>query len=115
VKSYLESQSEETEYVTTTMKLKEIAVGRKLVGEFDPEEIMTQFEWVEIVPITPEIAWKTAKIEARLHREDSVNRDRIDALVGDAIIAGAAVELDATVVTKTVEDFEPLGVRAETY
>jgi hypothetical protein len=115
VKSYLESQSEETEYVTTTMNLKEIAVGRKLVGEFGPEEIMTQFEWVETVPITPEIAWETAKIEARLHREDGVNRDRIDALVGDAIVAGAAVELDATVVTKTVEDFEPLGVPAETY
>jgi predicted nucleic acid-binding protein len=44
-----------------------------------------------------------------------VNRDRINALAGDAIIAGAAVDLNATVVTRNVEDFRTLGVPVETY
>ncbi|WP_136600532.1 PIN domain-containing protein [Salinigranum halophilum] len=44
-----------------------------------------------------------------------MNRDRINALAGDAMIAVAAAELDATVVTRNVEDFRTLGVPAETY
>jgi hypothetical protein len=115
VREYLESQPEGTDYVTTTINLKEIAVGRKLVGEVDPEEILTRFEWVRVVPITPGIAWEIAELEARLHRADDVNRDRINALAGDAILAGAAAELDATVVTRNAEDFRTLGVPAETY
>jgi predicted nucleic acid-binding protein len=115
VRSYLESQPEEAEYVTTTINLKEIAVGRKLVDEFDPVEIRSQFEWVRVVPITPAIAWEIAEIEARLHRADDVNRDQINALAGDAIIAGAASELGATVVTDNVEDFRTLGVPTESY
>lgn len=114
VASYLESQPEGTEYVTTTINLKEIAVGRKLTGQFDPAEIRAQFEWVRAVPITPSIAWATAEIEARLHRDD-VNGDRMNALAGDAIVAGAAVELGATVVSENVEDFRTLGVPVEAY
>jgi hypothetical protein len=95
VRTYLESQPEGT--------------------EFDPDEITAQFEWVHVVPITPEIAREIAEREARLHESDGVNQDRINALAGDAIIAGAAVELDATVVTRNVEDFRTLGVPAETY
>jgi hypothetical protein len=115
VKSYLEAQPEGTEYLTTTINLKEIAVGRKLVDRFDPVEIERQFEWVEIVPITTGIAWEIAETESRLHRDERTNRDRINSLAGDAIVAGAAVELDATVVTNNVEDFRTLGVPTETY
>jgi predicted nucleic acid-binding protein len=115
VRSYLESQPEEIEYVTTTINLREIAVGRKLVDEFDPVEIRSQFEWVRVVPVTPVIAWGIAEIETRLHRADDVNRDQIDALASDAITAGAASELDATVITIDIKDFRTLGVPAETY
>lgn len=115
VRSYLESQPDGTEYVTTTINLKEIAVGRMLVDAFDPAEILSQFEWVRVVPITPAVAWEAAGIEARLHRADDVNRDRIDSLAGDVLIAGAAADLDATVVTENVEDFRALGVPTETY
>ena len=101
--------------MTTTINLTEIAVGRKLAGDFDPAEIRWQFEWVRVVPITPEIAWETAEIEAELHRAEETNRDRINALAGDALIAGAAAELGATVVTVNVEDFRTLGVPTETY
>ncbi|WP_318567686.1 hypothetical protein [Salinigranum marinum] len=44
-----------------------------------------------------------------------MNRDRIDAVAVNAIIAGAAAELDATVVTRNVEDFRTLDVPVETY
>ena len=115
VATYLEAQPAETEYVTTTINLKEIAVGRKLVDAFDPVEIRSQFEWVRVVPIDQEIAWETAALESRLYQMDTVNRDRINALAADAIIAGAAVALDATVVSNDVDDFRELGVPVEAY
>lgn len=115
VKSYLEAQPEGTEYVTTTLNLKEIAVGRKLMDAFDAAEIRSQFRWVRIVPISTEIAWAAADLEAPLHTDDAVNRDRINALAGDVLIAGAAASLDATVVSNNAEDFRELGVPVESY
>jgi hypothetical protein len=55
------------------------------------------------------------EIESRLYRDESTYRDRINSLAGDAIVAGVAVELDATVVTNSVEDFRTLDVPTETY
>jgi predicted nucleic acid-binding protein len=115
VKSYLEAQPERTEYVTTTLNLKELAVGRKLTNEFDAAEIRSQFRWVRIVPISTGIAWAAADVEAPLHRDDAVNRDRINALAGDVLIAGAAADLDATVVSNNADDFRELGVPVESY
>ncbi|MEY7851228.1 type II toxin-antitoxin system VapC family toxin [Natrarchaeobius sp. A-rgal3] len=115
VKSYLESQPNETEYITTTLNLKEIAVGRKLVGRFNPEEIRAQFEWVRTVPITSTTAWEIADVEAPLHRDETTNRDRINALAADAVVAGAAIEHEATVVSNNVDDFRALGVPVESY
>ena len=115
VREYLEAQPEGTEYVTTTLNLKEIAVGRKLMDEFDAAEIRSQFDWIRIVPITTEIAWEIADIEAPLHRDEETNADRINALSADAIIAGAASELGATVVSNNVDDFRALGVPVESY
>lgn len=115
VKTYLEAQSEHTDYVTTTINLKELAVGRKLTGDFDPVETRAQFQWVRVVPITADIAWNAAELEAPLYADTDVNRDRINDLTGDVLIAGAAAHLDASVVTKNVDDFEELGVTAEAY
>ena len=115
VAEYLESQAEGTEYATTTINLKEIAVGRKLTGEFDPVEIRAQFEWVRVVPITVEIAWEVAEIESQLYRDEDVDQDRNESVAANAIIAGVASELGATVVTENVEDFERLGVDVEGY
>ena len=115
VATYLEAQPDEMKYVTTTINLKELAVGRKLIDAFDPAEIRSQFEWVRVVPIDQQIAWETAELESRLYRSKTVNRDRINALAADAIIAGAAVALDATVVSNDVDDFRELGVPVEAY
>lgn len=115
VETFLASQPDGTDYITTTINLKELAVGRKLMGAFDPSELLAQFEWVRIVPISKAVAWAVADLEAPLHRAESINRDRINALAGDALIAGAAAEHDATVVSRNVEDFEALGVPVESY
>ena len=62
---------------------------------------------------TPAIPWEVAEIEADLHR-NVTNRDRINSLAVEAIIAGTAVELDATIVT-SVDDFRTLDVPTESY
>jgi predicted nucleic acid-binding protein len=77
--------------------------------------VEARFESSRPVPITREAAWETGQIEARLHRDDATNRDRINSLAGDAVVAGAAAALDATVVTENVDDFQTLGVPVETY
>jgi len=115
VKSYLDAQPAHTEYITTTVNLKELAVGRTLTGEFDPLELRTQFEWVDIIPISTAVAWKAAALEAPLHADTETNRDKLNSLAGDVLIAGAAEDRGATVVTKNVGDFAELGVPVEKY
>lgn len=115
VATYLESQPDETTYVTTTLNIKEVAVGRRLSGRFDAEEIRSQFEWVETVPISESVAWEAAALEAPLFEDETIQGERINALTSDVLIAGAATDLGATVVTKNVEDFRTLGVPVESY
>jgi predicted nucleic acid-binding protein len=49
VREYLEA-NEDSEFVTTTLNLKEIAVGRELQGALDWHEIRSTFDWVRFVP-----------------------------------------------------------------
>ncbi|MUV90129.1 PIN domain-containing protein [Halapricum sp. CBA1109] len=115
VRAYLEGH-EEAEFATTTLNLKEIAVGRELQGKLDREEILATFEWVRIVPFSIDHAIAAGELEAALHRDESVNQDNINALTGDLLIAAVARERGATVVTENVEDFESFdGVAVETY
>jgi predicted nucleic acid-binding protein len=115
VAEYLEAH-DEAEFVTTTVNLKEIAVGRDLQDAFDPHEIRSTFEWVEIVPFTLEHAFIAGELEAELHRNDQLNGDKINALTGDVLIAAVAKAEDATVVTENVEDFELFdGVAVDSY
>jgi predicted nucleic acid-binding protein len=114
-KAYLEAQPDHTEYLTTTVNLKELAVGRKLTGEFDLLELEAQFRWVDVVPITKGTAWAAADLEAPLHAAAETNQDKINSVAGDVLIAGAAIEHGATVVSKNVADFEALGASVEPY
>jgi predicted nucleic acid-binding protein len=115
VRTYLEGH-EEAEFATTTLNLKEIAVGRELQGKLDRQEILTTFEWVTVLPFTTDHAIAAGELEAALHRDESVNQDKINALTGDVLIAAVAKEHGATVVTENVEDFEALdGVAVEPY
>lgn len=116
VEEYLESHEEGSEFFTTTLNVKEIAVGRELQGTFDRREILSQFDWLSIRPFSVEHAMIAGQLEAELHRDDTVNRDRINSLQGDLLIGAVAKELGATVVTENADDFERLdGVAVESY
>ena len=54
-------------------------------------------------------------MEAELHADESVNRDYIDAVAGDLLIAAVARAMDATVVTNNREDFDRFDVAVEGY
>ena len=115
VRDYLE-QNEEFELTTTTLNIKEIAVGRAIQDELDQHEILETFDWVNIIPFQTEHAFLAGQIEAELHRDESVNQDKINSLAGDVLIAAVAKETGATVVTENTDDFESLGdVSVETY
>lgn len=112
---YLETHENE-EFLTTTLNLKEIAVGRKLQGKLDRAEILTTFDWLTLVPFESEHAFVAAELEATLQQRSDVNQDRINALAGDILIAAVAEERNATVVTENVRDFSLFeGVPVDTY
>jgi predicted nucleic acid-binding protein len=115
VESYLE-ENEVSEFATTTLNLKEIAVGRRLQGEFNRQEILTTFEWLNSIPFRTEHAFIAGELEASLHHDDSINQDKINSLTADLLIAAVAKETGATVVTENTADFERLeGVSVEGY
>lgn len=116
VEEYLETHEETAEFAATTLNLKEVAVGRRLQGEFDRQELESTFNWVRLVPFDVEHAFLASGFEADLHRRENVNQDRVNALAGDLLIAAVAKALDAPVVTRNVDDFELFeGVDVETY
>jgi predicted nucleic acid-binding protein len=108
VADYLE-RHEDDEFVTTTLNIKEIAVGRELQGKLDPFEIQSQFGWVRIIPFQSEHAFVAGELEAALHRDEQINQDKINSLAG-------AKATGATVVTRNIDDFDVLdGVSVESY
>ena len=115
VREYLEAHKEH-EFCTTTLNLKEIAVGQALRGELDRQEIAATFDWVTVRPFEREHAFAASELEATLHETAGVNQDKINALAADVLIAAVAKTENATVVTKSVADFEQFeGVAVETY
>ena len=115
VADYLE-RHEESEFATTTLNIKEIAVGRELQGKLDPFEIKSQFAWVRTIPFQLEHAILAGELEAALHRDEQINQDKIKSLAGDVLIAAVAKATGATVVTQNTDDFELLdGVSVESY
>jgi len=114
-KTYLEAH-EDAEFVTTTLNLKEIAVGLSLQGNLDRHQLLSTFEWVETVPFQTDHAVVAGELEAALQRDDAINQDKINALAGDLLIAAVAKATGATVVTENVADFELFdGVSVEGY
>lgn len=115
VKTYLEA-NEEAEFLTTTLNIKEIAVGRELQGKFDRHEIRSTFGWVSIAPFDVDHAFRAGELEAQLHWNGDLNQDKVHSPAGDLLIAAVAKELNATIVTQNAADFELFdGVSVETY
>lgn len=114
-REYLEIQ-DQAEFVTTTLNIKELAVGRAIQGALDPFEIRSTFEWLTVVPFRFEHAIHAGELEATLHGNDAINQDRINSLTGDVLIAAVARETGATVVTRNDDDFQLFdGVTVESY
>ena len=103
--SYLNTHEDEA-FITTTLNIKELAVGAELRDDIDVSDIVPTFEWVDVRPFRTEHALIAGGLEAKLHRDDSVARDEIDALAADLLIAAVALDAGATVVTRNVEAFE---------
>ena len=115
VRTYLEAQ-DDTEFVTTALNIKGIAVGRALQGELSPPEIRSTFDWVRVVPFDIDASFMAGELEAALHRDETVNQDKINALAGDLLIAAVAKQRGATVVTQNTADFERFdGVSVDSY
>lgn len=115
VEDYLETHEEE-EFVTTTLNIKEIAVGRAIQANLDRYEIFSAFRWTTIIPFQAEHAFAAAELEAELHRNEKINQDKINSLTGDLLIAAVAKETGATVVTENTDDFQTFeGVSIDTY
>ena len=115
-KEYLEANEETSEFATTAINFKEIAVGRQLQGKFDPAEIRSRFDWIRVVPFEVEHAFLAGQMEVSLRASEAINQQKVNELTGDVFMAAVARELDATVVTRNVDDFETLdGVSVETY
>ncbi|WP_424020051.1 PIN domain-containing protein (plasmid) [Halorientalis pallida] len=115
VASYLDAHEDEASFLTTTINLKEIAVGRQLQRQLDPAEIRATFDWLEIVPFRPAHAFVAAELEAPLHDDETTSSAEVNSLAADVLVAAVADEADATVVTRNVADFERLGVSVEGY
>ena len=116
VASYLVAHEETSEFVTTPINLKEIAVGRRLQGQFDRAEIRSVFDWVEVVPFELEHAYLASDLEAAIRAGEELNREGLNAISADLLIASVALDLDAPIVTRNTNDFERFdGVAVETY
>ena len=114
VDEYLEA-NEAAEFVTSTLCVEELAVGKHVVGDPTHADVLAPYGWLEVVPFRVEHATAAGEMEAELHADESVNRDTITAGAGDLLIAAVARTMDATVVTDDGEDFERFDVAVEGY
>jgi predicted nucleic acid-binding protein len=115
VKEYLDGRAD-TEFVTTTLNLKELATGRALQGQLNRHAIRSTFDWITILPFRFAHAIVAGELEAPLHADAGTNQDKINALTADVLTAAVAKHEGATVVTQNAADFQRFdGVAVETY
>lgn len=113
--AYLARHEDAHRFVTTTINVKELAVGRHRQGQFDSAELTSTFGWLDVLAFDRTHAYEAAKLEADLWTSDR-SRRRIDSLAGDVLVAGVARALDAPVVTRNTDDFADFaGVGVESY
>lgn len=112
-KSYLDQHESET-FVTSTINIKKIAVGRVIVQTPSPsqQEIRNDFDWLRIEPFSLSHALEAAGIEADLREVGDYRQN----LASDILVGGVAKTLNAPVVTQNATDFDLFsGVSTETY
>jgi hypothetical protein len=113
VEDYLSEHENET-LVTSTITLKEIAVGRFLIQSPTPtqQDIRNDFQWVRVEPYLPSHGLEAAEIEAELREAGEYH----EKLATDILLAGVANDLGAPVVTDNTKDFEKFEeIEVESY
>jgi len=114
VAEFLEEQENSNEkLVTSSINLKEIAVGKMMVEDPTPsfDDVLADFGWLTVEPFDETQALEAARIEAELRGSGDYEPD----LSADILIAGVARDLNAPVVTRNISDFEKIGVDIERY
>ena len=101
--------------MTSTLCVKELAIDKHIVGDPTLADVLAPYGWLKVVPFRTDHAIVAGEMEAELHADESVNRDQIDAVAGDLLIAAVARAMDATVVTNNREDFDRFDVAVEGY
>ena len=114
VAEYLEANGA-AEFITSTLCIKELAVGMHVVGDPTRADVLAPYSWLEVIPFRTDHAIVAGEMEAELHADESVNRDHINAAAGDLLIAAVARTMDATVVTNDRDDFDRFDVTVEGY
>ena len=114
VAEYLE-ENEAADFVTSTLCVEELAVGKHVAGDPTGADVLAPYGWVTVVPFRTDHAVAAGEMVAELHADESVNRDYINAVAGDLLIAAVARAMDATVVTNNREDFDRFDVAVEGY
>jgi predicted nucleic acid-binding protein len=113
VAEFLERQDSNEKLVTSSINLKEIAVGKMMIEDPTPsfDDVLADFGWLTVEPFDETQALEAARIEAELRDSG----DYEPSLSADILIAGVARDIGAPVVTRNVSDFEKIGVDTETY
>ena len=114
VAEYLEG-NEAADFVTSTLCIEELAVGKHVVGDPTGADVLAPYGWLEVVPFRIDHAVAAGEMEAELHADESVNREYINAIADDLLIAAVARAMDVTVVTNNRENFERFDVAVEGY
>ena len=107
VEPYLEEhEGPDTEFLVSTITMKELAVGLHHV-EDDPTiaDLRSDLGWIEVLPFSTRHAFYAGQIEETL-RQEGIPEDRINSLGGDILIGGVALAEGASVVTENGEDFK---------
>lgn len=112
--AYLDA-NEDADLATTTINIKELAVGAGLAGDEGKHDLLSQFGWLRICPFTVDHAFLAGSLEADLRADETIPGERVDDLSGDILIAAVAADADGAVVTRNTADFEVIGVATETY
>ncbi|MCX2819148.1 PIN domain-containing protein [Haladaptatus sp. F3-133] len=113
VAEFLERQDSNEKLVTSSINLKEIAVGKMMVEDPIPsfDDVLADFGWLTVEPFDGTQALEAARIEAKLRGSGDYEPN----LSADILIAGVARGIGAPVVTRNVSDFERIGVDVEGY
>jgi len=114
VAEFLERQEKkDEELVTSSINLKEIAVGKIIVEDhtLSFEDVLGDFGWLTVEPFNKAKALKAARIEAELRQSNEYD-PRLSAHI---LIAGVAQDLNAPVVSRNVSDFERIGIEVQSY